>query len=62
MLGQGASGETWLCVDRATGREVAIKFMQRPIPEVELPRLEREIKVWGGEGCAGKDRGWRCDV
>uniref|UniRef100_A0A7R9YW68 Protein kinase domain-containing protein n=1 Tax=Chlamydomonas euryale TaxID=1486919 RepID=A0A7R9YW68_9CHLO len=45
MLGQGASGETWLCVDRATGREVAIKFMQRPIPEVELPRLEREIKL-----------------
>ena len=45
MLGEGGSGETWLCRDKQSGEELAIKFIQRPIPKVVLPMIFHEVKV-----------------
>ncbi len=45
MLGEGGSGETWLCKDLKTGEERAVKFIQRPIPKVVLPMINHEVKV-----------------
>lgn len=47
MLGEGGSGETWLCKDLRTGDELAIKFIQRPIPKIVLPMIFHEVKVRG---------------
>ncbi len=45
FLGSGGTGETHLYRDRATGEEVAIKCVKRPIPKVVQPNLLREIRV-----------------
>jgi serine/threonine-protein kinase SRK2 len=45
MLGEGGSGETWLCKDIKSGDEFAIKFIVRPIPKVVLPMIFHEVKV-----------------
>mmetsp|Transcript_7770 Transcript_7770/g.19278 ORF Transcript_7770/g.19278 Transcript_7770/m.19278 type:complete len:422 (-) Transcript_7770:514-1779(-) len=52
MLGEGGSGETWLCKDLNSGNDVAIKFIQRPIPKVVLPMIFHEVKIQAqlGEG------------
>lgn len=44
-LGKGGTGDTWLYIDRATGEEVAVKLMKRPLPRVIQPNIEREIRV-----------------
>ena len=45
MLGVGGSGETWLCIDVTTRKQLAVKFIKRPIPAIVLPMLKYEIKV-----------------
>ena len=45
FLGRGGTGDTWLFNDRATGEEVAIKLVKRPVPKVIQPNLLREIRV-----------------
>ena len=45
LLGEGGSGQTWLCRSSKTSKLVAIKFIQRPIPKIVLPMLMYEIKV-----------------
>jgi hypothetical protein len=45
LLGEGGSGQTWLCLDRAARKQVAIKFMKRPIPKIVIPMMMHEIKV-----------------
>lgn len=45
MLGVGGSGETWLCIDNTTKKQLAVKFIKRPIPLVVLPMLRYEIKA-----------------
>ncbi|GAX84005.1 hypothetical protein CEUSTIGMA_g11430.t1 [Chlamydomonas eustigma] len=44
MLGEGGSGQTWLCRGQ-NSKLVAIKFMKRPIPKIVLPMLMYEIKI-----------------
>mmetsp|Transcript_4620 Transcript_4620/g.7936 ORF Transcript_4620/g.7936 Transcript_4620/m.7936 type:complete len:437 (+) Transcript_4620:190-1500(+) len=52
MLGEGGSGETWLCKNLRTNEEVAVKYIQRPIPKVVLPMIYHEVKIQAqlGEG------------
>ncbi|KAJ9519027.1 hypothetical protein QJQ45_026294 [Haematococcus lacustris] len=52
MLGEGGSGETWLCKDVRTGDELAIKFIARPIQKAVLPMILHEVKIQAalGEG------------
>lgn len=45
FLGRGGTGDTYLFRDRATGEEVAIKLVKRPVPKVLQPNLLREIRV-----------------
>eukprot|EP00798_Chlamydomonas_sp_ICE-L_P030572 gene30572-35588_t len=45
MLGEGGSGQTWLCRDINTGEEQAVKCIRRPIPRVCLPMIKHEIKI-----------------
>ena len=45
LLGEGGSGETWLCIDLVTKEKVAIKALKRPIPKIVLPMVLHEIKV-----------------
>lgn len=45
LLGRGGEGETWLCRDRESGLEVAIKLIKRPIPKAALQVIKREIKI-----------------
>ena len=45
ILGRGGEGETWLCKDKATGEEVAIKLIKRPIPKPAIMVIKREIKI-----------------
>ncbi|KAG1676368.1 hypothetical protein FOA52_001163 [Chlamydomonas sp. UWO 241] len=49
-LGEGASGETWLCVELTTGREVAIKFIRRPLPKIIVQLLIHEVKIQAALG------------
>jgi serine/threonine-protein kinase SRK2 len=52
LLGTGGEGETWLCREHATGREVAIKLVRRPIPKSITQIIQREIRILadlGGE-------------
>eukprot|EP00884_Botryococcus_braunii_P018776 jgi/Botrbrau1/5582/Bobra.97_2s0013.1 len=51
-LGRGGTGDTWLYIDRATGDELAVKLMKRPLPRVIQPNIEREIRIQAdlGEG------------
>lgn len=52
MLGEGGSGETWLCRDAESGEERAVKYIQRPIPKIVLPMIYHEVKIQAalGEG------------
>lgn len=45
LLGRGGEGETWLCKEKETGNEVAIKFIRRPIPKPAIAVIKREIKI-----------------
>lgn len=45
FLGKGGHGEIWLFKDKASGEEVAIKLIKRPIPKLVMPDILREIKV-----------------
>ncbi len=45
VLGKGGEGETWLCKDKATNREIAIKLIKRPIPKPAIAVIKREIKI-----------------
>ena len=45
FLGKGGHGEIWLFKDKATGEEVAVKLIKRPIPKLVMPDILREIKV-----------------
>ena len=45
LLGEGGSGQTWLCRNNTSSKLVAIKFIKRPIPKIVLPMLMYEIKV-----------------
>ncbi|KIY94966.1 protein kinase [Monoraphidium neglectum] len=45
LLGTGGEGETWLCREKATNREVAIKLVRRPIPKSITQIIQREIRI-----------------
>lgn len=45
LLGRGGEGETWLCREKDTGHEVAIKLIKRPIPKPAMAVIKREIKI-----------------
>lgn len=45
LLGTGGEGETWLCKDKETNKEVAIKLVRRPIPKPITQIIQREIKI-----------------
>ncbi|KAG2492153.1 hypothetical protein HYH03_009644 [Edaphochlamys debaryana] len=45
MLGEGGTGQTWLCQDVRTARRVAIKFMPRPLAKVLVPMVAQEIQL-----------------
>ncbi|KAG1655320.1 hypothetical protein FOA52_006619 [Chlamydomonas sp. UWO 241] len=45
MLGEGGSGQTYLCKAHDGGQTVAIKFIRRPVPKVVLPMLMHEIMI-----------------
>jgi serine/threonine-protein kinase SRK2 len=45
LLGTGGEGETWLCIDQRTKRQVAIKLVRRPIPRSITQIIQREIKI-----------------
>ncbi|KAI8468136.1 MAG: kinase-like domain-containing protein [Monoraphidium minutum] len=45
LLGTGGEGETWLCREKATDREVAIKLVRRPIPKSITQIIQREIRI-----------------
>ena len=42
---QGGTGQTLLYKEKATGEQVAIKLIKRPIPKVIMPNILREISV-----------------
>ena len=44
-VGEGGSGETWLMIEKPSGRQVALKMIQRPIPKVLHEMLLHEIQV-----------------
>jgi hypothetical protein len=43
--GRGGTGDTWAFIDTRTGKEVAIKFIKRPLPKVLLQNIQREFTV-----------------
>ena len=43
--GKGGTGDTWSFTDKRTGREVAIKFIKRPMPKVLVQNIQREFTV-----------------
>lgn len=45
QLGEGGSGETWLMIEKHSGRQMALKMIQRPIPKVLHEMLLHEIQV-----------------
>eukprot|EP00873_Tetraselmis_striata_P012228 jgi/Tetstr1/432492/TSEL_021866.t1 len=51
-LGSGACGEVWLMTEKATGTQVAVKVMPRPIPKKYEQRVVREVKIHGNVGAS----------
>jgi hypothetical protein len=51
-LAAGGEGETWLCKEKDTGREVAIKLVRRPIPKSITQIIQREIRILADLGGA----------
>ena len=50
LLGRGGEGETWLCKEKDSGLEVAIKLIKRPIPKPAIAIIKREIKIQADMG------------
>jgi len=50
QLGEGGSGETWLMIEKHSGRQMALKMIQRPIPKVLHEMLLHEIQIQGDLG------------
>src|SRR5262245_61314184 len=46
QIGEGAMGAGWAAVNLGTGREVALKLIQRPTEHLRK-RLEREARAYG---------------
>lgn len=57
-LHAGGEGETWLCKEKGTGREVAIKLVRRPIPKSITQIIQREIKILADLGGAPAQGEW----
>lgn len=45
--GQGGTGDTWHFKDLKNGRDVAVKFIKRPLPKVLQTNILREFTVSG---------------
>ena len=45
IIGRGGTGDTWAFLDTRTGKQVAIKFIKRPLPKVLLQNIQREFTV-----------------
>ncbi|GIL65194.1 hypothetical protein Vafri_18977 [Volvox africanus] len=45
LLGEGGTGQTWLCQDLKSHRRVAIKFIPRPLAKVLVPMVSQEIQL-----------------
>lgn len=43
--GRGGTGDTWAFLDKRTNEEVAIKFINRPLPKVLVQNIQREFTV-----------------
>lgn len=43
--GQGGTGDTWQFKDLSSGRDVAVKFIKRPLPKVLQTNILREFTV-----------------
>ena len=43
--GRGGTGDTWSFTDTRTNKEVAIKFIKRPMPKVLVQNIQREFTV-----------------
>ena len=56
---QGGTGQTLLYREKATGDQVAIKLIKRPIPKVIMPNILREITVRAHRRCLAVANG-RC--
>ena len=50
--GQGGTGDTWQFKDLSSGRDVAVKFIKRPLPKVLQTNILREFTV------SQRQRGW----
>ena len=48
--GRGGTGDTWLFKDLVNSRDVAVKFIKRPLPKVLRENIQREFTV----------RAWAC--
>lgn len=44
-LGQGGTGDTWHFKDLSNGRDVAVKFIKRPLPKVLQINILREFSI-----------------
>jgi hypothetical protein len=45
VAGRGGTGDTWAFLDTRTGKQVAIKFIKRPLPKLLLQNITREFTV-----------------
>ncbi|GLC47490.1 Serine/threonine-protein kinase 40 [Pleodorina starrii] len=45
LLGEGGTGQTWMCQDLKSHQRVAIKFIPRPLPKVLVPMVSQEIQL-----------------
>ena len=53
LAGKGGTGDTWHFKDMKNGRDVAVKFIKRPLPKVLQTNILREFTVRGGRRRGG---------